>query len=189
MNDFERQAEEAKRARMQGIKFSRPGVPSTPKRNRIEEALGGKISSYEESSTYMPTIPKRILEEKPVEKLPENISKKSNYTNFLKRFFLWLAIIFLIGLIGVFGYSIFKTWGQDSSTNADATVEEVGKLVDLPEGETPTIATVSDLEPLKDQAFFKDAEIGDKVLIFGTSKKAILYRPSANKVIAVAPLK
>lgn len=189
MNDFQRQAEEAKRARMQGIKFTRPAMPGLPKRNRIEEALGGKVPSYEEASTYMPPIPARRAEEKPAEKIPEKASRKINYGNFLKRFFLWLAIVFLIGLISIFGYSIFKTRGQDGAINIDATVEEVGKLVDLPEGETPTIATVSNLEPLKDQAFFKDAEIGDKVLIYGTSKKAILYRPSANKVIAVAPLK
>lgn len=67
-------------------------------------------------------------------------------------------------------------------------IETITKLVVLPTGETPTIATVTDLSKLKDQAFFKDAAIGDKVLIYKESKRAILFRPSTNKVIEYASL-
>ncbi len=65
---------------------------------------------------------------------------------------------------------------------------KVGKLVVLPAGETPTVATVSDPEALKDQAFFASAQKGDKVLIFAQAKKAILYSVTLNKIIEVAPL-
>ncbi len=58
----------------------------------------------------------------------------------------------------------------------------------LPNGETPTIATVSDPEALKDQVFFVDAQKGDKVLIYSNAKKAILYRPGDDKIITIAPL-
>ena len=67
-------------------------------------------------------------------------------------------------------------------------VASVGKLMLLPEGETPTIATVSDLEKLKDQPFFVNANNGDKVLIYTNAKKAILYDPVAHKIIEVAPI-
>ena len=40
-----------------------------------------------------------------------------------------------------------------------ALVERVGKLIKLPEGEEPTIATVTDLEKLKNQPFFAKAKI------------------------------
>ncbi|HEX7041858.1 MAG TPA: hypothetical protein VF189_01280 [Patescibacteria group bacterium] len=69
-----------------------------------------------------------------------------------------------------------------------ALISAVGKLIDLPASETPTIATVSDVNKLKGQAFFTNAENGDKVLIYTKAKKAILYRPSENKIIDVAPV-
>ena len=67
-------------------------------------------------------------------------------------------------------------------------VVKIGALILLPEGETPTLATVSDPEALRDQAFFANAKEGDKVLIYTTSKKAILYSVSTNKIVNVAPL-
>ena len=67
-------------------------------------------------------------------------------------------------------------------------VTQVSKLMLLPPGETPTIATVSDVSKLKGQAFFANAETGDKVLIFASTRQAILFRPSANRIIEVAPL-
>ena len=67
-------------------------------------------------------------------------------------------------------------------------VTAVGKLIVLPEGETPTIATVSSPEKLQDQAFFANAKAGDKVLIYTNAQKAFLYDPVSNRVINVAPL-
>jgi hypothetical protein len=67
-------------------------------------------------------------------------------------------------------------------------VAKVSKLIVLPQGETPTIATVSDPAALKDQPFFANAEKGDKVLIYAQAKKAILYSLALNRIVDVAPL-
>jgi hypothetical protein len=67
-------------------------------------------------------------------------------------------------------------------------IEEVGKLIVLPEDETPTVATVSDVEKLKSEAFFAKAKNGDKVLIYSAAKKAILYDPIARKIVEIAPI-
>jgi hypothetical protein len=74
--------------------------------------------------------------------------------------------------------------GQEAAT----LVALVGKLIILPEGETPTVATVSDPEKLKDQPFFAQAKVGDKVLLYPNAKKAFLYDPVNNKILEAAPL-
>ena len=66
---------------------------------------------------------------------------------------------------------------------------KVSKLYLIPDGEEPTIATVSDPSVLKGQSFFNLAEKGDKVLIFTKASKAVLYRPSIDKIIEIAPTK
>lgn len=67
-------------------------------------------------------------------------------------------------------------------------VEKVSRLMVLPEGEVPTIATVSNPEKLKDQVFFTNAKTGQKLLIYTQAKKAILYDPQTDKIVEVAPL-
>jgi hypothetical protein len=71
---------------------------------------------------------------------------------------------------------------------ASDLVAEVGSLIILPYGETPTIATVSDPSKLKDQRFFQNAKVGDKVLIYTQASQAYLYRPSAHLLVEVAPI-
>jgi len=77
---------------------------------------------------------------------------------------------------------------QIAQEESKMLVEKVGKVFELPTGEDPTIATVQDKEKLKEQNFFVNSENGDKVLVYINAKKAILYRPSTEKVIEVAPL-
>ena len=75
-----------------------------------------------------------------------------------------------------------------AAQEADALVAKVGMLMVLPSDEKPTIATVADPSKLKDQAFFLHAVAGDKVLIYTSAKKAILYSPTENKIVEVAPI-
>jgi hypothetical protein len=104
-------------------------------------------------------------------------------------------IIVLVALVVILGAG-FVYYFQKANTDPNKVaqeeltevVEKVGKLIVLPEGETPTLATVSDPSKLKDQTFFARAKAGDKVLIFTNSKKAILYDPVANKIVEVAPV-
>ena len=67
-------------------------------------------------------------------------------------------------------------------------VADVGQMIVLPTDESPTLATVSDPEKLKDQAFFAHALAGDKVLVYTKAQKAVLWRPSIKKVIEVSGL-
>ncbi len=93
---------------------------------------------------------------------------------------------------GYFFYQKAKPQVGINPENAQAEVKklvgEVGKLIDLPQGEDPTIATITDISKLSSQPFFARAKNGDKVLIYSQAKKAILYDPKAKKVIDVAPI-
>ncbi len=119
--------------------------------------------------------------------------------------FLNLKILIIIILIiaGVGGTGYFYTNYQKSQSELQRfrndpkelvkeenkrLIETVGKLVELPKGEDPIIATVNDIRKLKGQPFFIKALNGDKVLIYTKAKEAILYRPSTNKIIEIAPV-
>ena len=101
-----------------------------------------------------------------------------------------ITVIAII-LAGYF-YSQIRVLKQNPQAQAQKetveVMEKVSKLMVLPVGETPTLATVSDPEALKDQVFFAQAQKGDKVLIYSQAKKAILYSVVLNKIIDVAPL-
>jgi len=68
------------------------------------------------------------------------------------------------------------------------TIESISKYMQLPQGEEPSIATILDITKLKDQKFFENAQNGDKIIIYNSARKAILWRPTTNKIIEVAPL-
>lgn len=74
---------------------------------------------------------------------------------------------------------------EGSQEDVSGLVESVSKIINLPLGEMPTVATVSDLSKTQDKEFFKNAKEGDKVLIYQGAKKAYLYRPSEKKIIEV----
>ncbi len=105
-----------------------------------------------------------------------------------------VVIVLLFGAIGTAGY-FYKQFSdlknnpnKAAQDELNATLTAVGKLIVLPAGEQPTMATVTDPEKLKDQPFFSQAKKGDKVLIYTNAKKAILYRPETNMIVEVAPL-
>jgi hypothetical protein len=109
-----------------------------------------------------------------------------------------VAVVLGVLVLGLAGTSImFYKQAHQLKVNPQQVAQEenqkvidaVGKLALLPEGESPTIATVTDPDKLKaEQAFFAKAAAGDKVLIYTQALKAIMYRPSENKIIEIAPL-
>ena len=111
--------------------------------------------------------------------------------NFLKSFFMFLLPLLIGAGAAIYGAMLYPqvlglSKGQAQvQAEVDSLIAEVGSLIALPTDEKPTVATVSDVEKLKDQPFFKNAANGDKVLIYTNAKKAILYRPSEKKVVEV----
>ncbi len=105
------------------------------------------------------------------------------------------ALVILAAVPAAYFYTQYRDTQQKLANPTEYAKEEaqllitkVGKLIELPAGEEPTIATVSDAAKLSEQPFFAKAQNGDKVLIFTQARKAILYRPATNKIIEVAPV-
>lgn len=76
----------------------------------------------------------------------------------------------------------------ENEEDAEKLIAKVNRLIVMGEEDVPSIATVSDLEKLKGQAFFAKAKVGDKVLIYSGAQKAILYREGEDKIIEIAPI-
>lgn len=118
------------------------------------------------------------------------------------RFFLFAGLFLLIVIpLGYFAYSklnpkkptdIFSKLEQLTSPEAEkkarSVVEDVAKLIKLPEGEIPSVATITDLSQLPNHEFYRFAKVGDKMLIYSQAHKIILYRPSEKIIIDVAPV-
>jgi hypothetical protein len=135
-----------------------------------------------------PQEPPRIVE-------PVVFKKKSRAPLYIV-----LGLVLVVALVGsfvMFGASQSLNFSNTATTTTSIThttneagdlVQEVGKIVLLPNGEVPTIATIVDPSKYSGQAFFKNAKTGDKVLIYVEAKKAYLYRPSQNLLIEAAPI-
>jgi len=120
---------------------------------------------------------------------------KTTY-NLLLGYFVVTALIILIGT-AVFTVVKFQESQKeiqklsDISTNAgnkefESILEKVGRHIVLPNDETPTIATVSDVEKLKiNQPFFKNAKNGNRVIVYEKASKAYLYDPIDDKIVDV----
>lgn len=101
------------------------------------------------------------------------------------------ALVILFALLA--GYLFLEGGGYLTRTDTKAAevasvIDAVAKHVVLPEGEEPTLATVTSLEPLAGQPFFKNAKLGDRVLIYTQAQKVILFDPTLDRVVEMAPL-
>lgn len=125
---------------------------------------------------------------------PEIAPVLPNKLSVLGRVGIIAVVLLLVASVSAAGYFYIQL-NKAKISSESASVEEsasiiaaVGKLMVLPTGEEPTLATVTDPDKLRKQEFFASAQKGDRVLIYTKAKKAILYNPTENKIIEVAPV-
>ncbi len=82
--------------------------------------------------------------------------------------------------------ALLKNPIEAAKTENKTLAQTIADIVDVPEGEEPTVANVSDTTQLANQPFFSKAVNGDKVIFYPTSQRAILYRPSTGKIIEMS---
>ena len=112
--------------------------------------------------------------------------------------FILLLVVLFIGFVWYFMkyqevkkqiVSLSSAQGQQELNQEEINmiIESVAKHIMLPEGETPTIATIEDADALAaQQSFFTNAKNGDKVLIY--SDRAIIYSPERDTLVNVGPV-
>ncbi len=105
----------------------------------------------------------------------------------------------LVG-VGLSAYLFYQYYQTHILANSIATktvlnkeemkrlVEEIGKIAKLPQREDPSVATVTDINKLRDQPVFAESKNGDRVLVYTNAQKIVLYDPISRKIINIAPL-
>lgn len=118
-----------------------------------------------------------------------NLSKKGTQVTLI------VFVVLLAVLPSMYFYTKYRQVQTKLQNTNTATKEEtkrliakVAKLMVLPTDEEPTIASITDKDKLQSQPFFANAANGDKMLLYMKAKKAILYRPSSNQIVEVAPM-
>jgi hypothetical protein len=112
-----------------------------------------------------------------------------------------VVVIIIVGTLIIAGLATLAVWQYQQNEwlktpegiayvaqqESDDLVGKVSALIKLPDEEA-VIATVDDKDKLREQPFFADVENGDKVLIFSTAGRAVIYRPSENRIINSGPI-
>lgn len=107
----------------------------------------------------------------------------------------WFILGIVIGAGALFVWNNYfaknpaKIASQMEAAQVKDIVTKVGKIMMLPTGEEPVVATINDASSLiKEQPFYKGAKNGDVVLVYQKAAKAIVYSPERNVIINVGPI-
>ncbi len=128
-----------------------------------------------------------------------NHNKKSKKS--VKSKLLWLLILLiLLALAGGVAFLYTKyaetrkeveklstVQGQQelSKTQTQELLGEMRQIIIMPTNEDPVVATITDINQLKDKDFYKDAKNGDRVVVFANAKKAYIYSPERKLIVNV----
>ncbi|MFC1633020.1 hypothetical protein ACFL1U_02685 [Patescibacteria group bacterium] len=112
-------------------------------------------------------------------------AKKSNTSTFIT------IIILLIIALGVLLFFYFRGPSDDNAQRTKEALDlkdQVGEHIILNADEEPTIATIEDVDKLKETNpdFYEGAENGDKLLLY--SDRVILFDPDKDIIINVGPV-
>lgn len=133
-------------------------------------------------------------------KISIDLSRKNSsfswYYSLLKARNVLLLLCALIALL--FAYHYYRKYAElrdvvknvpavQNDNPAASVISAVDKLILLPSNEQPIIAQVTNIRLLLGNNFFRNAVVGDDVLVYCKSELSILYSPSRNKIIEVFP--
>lgn len=108
-----------------------------------------------------------------------------------------LIVILIIGA-GLIWVVIADPFGIGNVTNEEDTlseqeietiIENVERHILIESDEEPLVAVIADVDQLvAEQAFYRNAQNGDVLLIFGEAQKAIIYNRENDVLVNVGPV-
>jgi hypothetical protein len=82
---------------------------------------------------------------------------------------------------------LWQPWQHEDLNKVEAVKYRIAKHLMLPANEQPALITVIDRSKLQ-TPFLKQAENGDKILVYQSNRQAVIYRPGADRIVAVGPV-
>jgi hypothetical protein len=114
--------------------------------------------------------------------------------SFFRRFLIPIILVVVLALLATAfflgRYTVYQSNPELSSAEqTHGILTKVGALIQLPQNEAPQMAAINDAESAKQtQPFLVNAQNGDILIVYANAQMALLYRPNANKLIAVGPI-
>ena len=123
-------------------------------------------------------------------------TKKTKHMNLFKKIFTKrnsIVILFVVLLIACIYFfvqyrKLSRTPDVIAKEKTAEVIKKISELAIVPNDPGAVLATVTDITKLKDQHFFANAQNGDQIVIFPSVMKAVLYRPSINRIVDIGPL-
>ncbi len=115
--------------------------------------------------------------------------KRNTVKSWVKRYHLKPIAGFVLAGVLIAG-GIFYVAQLRKGPNLDkvtVVTSVLSKHMILPTNEQPIIATVTDKSALK-TPFLREADDGDKIIIYEKAKRVIIYRPSTDRIVDIGPV-
>jgi len=137
------------------------------------------------------SIHKRLI--RSIKNIPIDFKRTIKKTFFPNKKRTILSAALLIVIIEWIAFGFYEHQLQNSpqaiyKRSVETMTNQVNKYVSLPRDEQPVLATITDLTALPNEAFFSQAQNGDRILMYKKHQLAVLFRPSTGKVITEAKL-
>lgn len=106
----------------------------------------------------------------------------------LKRPKVFISVVVVAIALSGAGLYIAHRNHATGKTLQQKVITAIEKHMILPNNESPTLATITDTTKLSKNSFFSKAKNGDEVLVYVKNQKAVIYRPSLDRVVDVGPV-
>lgn len=173
--------------KVERIEDLKPKVTPKPKAKKKAQKPSSKPVTVAAPEAVQ-VSPKEESASKGEAKLTIRFSKKKLVVSVL------VIVVALAGFLAYREYSHTKDVANDpelaKQEEIKKTIKDVASHVQFNGVDKAVVSTVNDneLANLQKQDFFKEAQAGDKILVYAESKRVILFRPSLNKIVNMTQL-